>query len=163
VFGEPITIEDTMIVSARYHNGVLLSYCLVAYAPWEGMRVSITGTKGRIELDIVENVTHLLADDETFDTKAVNFKRVTMRAFPMFGAPFEVEVPKGEGDHGGGDQVMPDDIFLPEPPPDPYYRAATQIDDAASILLGIAANESIRTGNPVQIDELFEGFEEKHP
>src|SRR5258706_8807350 len=122
VFGEPITIEDTMVVSARYGNGDLLSYCLVAYAPWEGMRVSITGTKGRIELDIVENVTHLLTDGETSDAKAVNFKRVTMRAFPMFGTPYEVEVPKGEGDHGGGDQVMLDDIFLPEPPPDPNYR-----------------------------------------
>nr|WP_211221446.1 Gfo/Idh/MocA family oxidoreductase [Ktedonobacter racemifer] len=29
VFGEPITIEDTMCVTVRYRNGVLLSYCLV--------------------------------------------------------------------------------------------------------------------------------------
>ena len=44
VFGEPITAEDTMTVTARYANGVLLSYCLVAYAPWEGLRIAVTGT-----------------------------------------------------------------------------------------------------------------------
>ena len=57
VFGEPITIDDTMTLTARYDNGVLLSYCLVAYAPWEGFRVAITGDRGRLEMDIVENVT----------------------------------------------------------------------------------------------------------
>src|SRR2546428_299536 len=30
VFGEPITIEDTLTVTARYTSGVLLSYCLIA-------------------------------------------------------------------------------------------------------------------------------------
>ena len=62
VFGEPITAEDTMTVTARYSNGALLSYCLVAYAPWEGLRVAVTGTRGRLEMDIVENVTHLRAE-----------------------------------------------------------------------------------------------------
>ena len=60
VFGEPITIEDTMAVTARYNNGTILSYCLIAYSPWEGLRIAITGTKGRVELDVVENINHLL-------------------------------------------------------------------------------------------------------
>ena len=58
VFGEPITAEDTLAVTARYDNGVMLSYCLIAYAPWEGLRVAVTGTRGRVEMDITENVTH---------------------------------------------------------------------------------------------------------
>jgi len=45
VFGEEISIEDTMVVSARYRSGALLSYSLVAYSPWEGLRVAITGDK----------------------------------------------------------------------------------------------------------------------
>ena len=64
VFGEPITIDDTMTVTARYRNGALLSYCLVAYAPWEGLRVAVTGDRGRLQMDIVENVTHLMQDAE---------------------------------------------------------------------------------------------------
>jgi predicted dehydrogenase len=56
VFGEPITIEDTMSVLVRYRNGALLTYGLLAYAPREGLHVAITGTKGRLELDIVEPI-----------------------------------------------------------------------------------------------------------
>ena len=154
VFGEPVTIEDTMAVTARYSNDALLSYCLVAYAPWEGLRVAITGTKGRIEMDIEESVTHLLGDGQASASKGP-FKQTRMRAFPMFGQPYEVEVPVAAGGHGGADPVMLEQIFSPAPPPDPFHRAASHIDGAASILVGIAANESMRTGQFIHIDDLF--------
>jgi predicted dehydrogenase len=154
VFGEPITIEDTMAVTAHYSNGAILSYCLVAYAPWEGLRVAITGTKGRIEMDIEESVTHLLGDGQASASKGP-FKQTRMRVCPMFGEPYEVEVPVGEGGHGGADPVMLEQIFSPNPPDDPYYRAASHIDGAASILVGIAGNQAMQTGQLVQIDDLF--------
>ncbi len=155
VFGEPISAEDTMAVTARYRNGVLLSYNLVAYAPWEGLRVAITGTRGRIELDVTENVTHLKADSASAAASKGPFKMTQMRAFPMFGEPYEVEVPAGEGGHGGADPLMLAQIFADNPPADPYRRAATHIDGAASILVGIAANMSIASGKLIQVDELF--------
>ena len=154
VFGEPITIEDTMSVSVRYSNGAMLSYCLVAYAPWEGLRVSITGTKGRIEMDIEESITHLLGDGQASASKGP-FKQTRMRVFPMFGESYDVDVPVGDGGHGGADPVMLEQIFSPNPPHDPYQRAASHIDGAASILVGIAGNEAMRTGQLVNIDALF--------
>ncbi len=154
VFGEPITIEDTLTVVARYNTGALLSYCLVAYAPWEGLRVAITGDRGRIEMDIEESITHLLGDGEASASKGA-FKKARMRVFPMFGAGYEVEVEEGEGGHGGADPVMLEQIFSPNPPPDPYHRAASHLDGAASILVGIAGNEAMQTGKLVHIDELF--------
>ena len=154
VFGEPITIEDTMAVTAHYHNGAILSYCLVAYAPWEGLRVAITGNKGRIEMDIEESVTHLLGDGQAAASKGP-FKATRMRAFPMFGEPYEIEVPTGDGGHGGADPVMLEQIFSPNPPPDPYQRAASHIDGAASILVGIAGNLSMETKQAVKINDLF--------
>ena len=154
VFGEPITIEDTMAVTARYNNGVILSYCLVAYAPWEGLRVAITGTKGRIEMDIEETVSHLLGDGQASASKGP-FKQARMRVFPMFGQAYEVDVPVGDGGHGGADPVMLQQIFSPNPPDDPYNRAASHIDGAASILVGIAGNESLRTGHLIHIEDLF--------
>ena len=154
VFGEPITIEDTMAVTARYNNGVVLSYCLVAYSPWEGLRVAITGTKGRIEMDIEESITHLLGDGEVTSSKGP-FKQARMRVFPMFGEGYEVEVPVGDGGHGGADPVMLEQIFSPTPPPDPYHRAASHIDGAASVLVGIAANQAMQTGQLVHINNLF--------
>jgi len=157
VFGEPITIEDTMTVTARYRNGALLSYCLIAYSPWEGLRIAITGDKGRLEMDIEESITHLLGEGEAKDAAASKgpFKQARIRVFPMFGQPYEVDVPAGDGGHGGADPVMLEQIFAPNPPPDPYGRAASHIDGAASVLVGIAANESMRSRRLVEIDELF--------
>lgn len=154
VFGEPITIEDTMSVSVRYHNGAILSYCLVAYSPWEGLRVAITGTKGRVELDVVESINHLQGGQSADASKGA-FKQATLRVFPMFGQGYEAEIPKAVGGHGGADPVMLEQIFSPNPPFDPYYRAATHIDGAASIMTGIAANESIRTGQLIVVNDLF--------
>jgi predicted dehydrogenase len=154
VFGEPITIEDTLAVTARYRNGALLSYCLVAYSPWEGLRVAITGTKGRIEMDIEESVTHLLGDGAVESSKGP-FKQAKIRVFPMFGQGREVDVPFADGGHGGADPVMLEQIFSQSPPNDPYNRAASHIDGAASVLVGIAANQAMRTGKLVKIDELF--------
>jgi len=146
-----------MAVMVRYHSGALLSYCLVAYSPWEGLRVGITGTKGRIEMDIEESVTHLLGDGAPMPTQASKgpFKQARMRVFPMFGQGYEVDVPAGDGGHGGADPVMLEQIFSPTPPPDPYHRAASHVDGAASVLVGIAANQSIQTGEMVCVDDLF--------
>lgn len=155
VFGEPITIEDTMTVTARYRNGALLSYCLIAYSPWEGLRIAITGTKGRIEMDIVETVSHLLADGQLVNPSTGAFKSVQIRAYPMFGQPYEVPVPPAAGGHGGADPVMLEQIFSPTPPPDPFNRAASHIDGAASVIVGVAANEAMRTGRLIMVDDLF--------
>jgi predicted dehydrogenase len=155
VFGEPITIDDTMTVTARYRNGALLSYCLVAYAPWEGLRVAVTGDRGRLQMDIVENVTHLMQDAERAKASKGAFKAARIAVHPMFGAAYEVEIPPEEGGHGGADPVMLEQLFSPSPTPDPYHRAASHVDGAASLLVGLAANESICTERLVHVDDLF--------
>lgn len=161
VFGEPITIEDTMNVTVRYRNGVLLSYSLIAYSPWEGLRVAITGTKGRIEMDISENINHLQGDGAAKASKGA-FKQARMRVYPMFGESYPVEVPVGDGGHGGADPVMLEQIFSPNPPDDPFNRAASHIDGAASILVGISGNIAMQTGQQVNIADLFTLPERKH-
>jgi hypothetical protein len=73
----------------------------------------------------------------------------------MFGDACEEVAPTGDGGHGGADPVMLEQIFSPSPPYDPFHRAASHIDGAASIMMGIAANESIRTQQMMGIDDLF--------
>lgn len=158
VFGEPITIEDTMAVTARYRNGVILSYSLLAYSPWEGLNVAITGTKGRVELTVVENVNLVSGQGVAYDPKASKggFKRVAIRVYPMFGEGYDVELPPSdEGSHGGADPIMLEQLFSPNPPSDPFNRAASHIDGAASIMLGIAANRAMELNQPVRIDDLL--------
>jgi predicted dehydrogenase len=163
VFGDNISAEDTMSVTARYRNGVILTYSLVAYSPWEGFRVAITGDRGRLEVDLTEQVGRMFIsgqeDTPVFapsDPEVVaQFGGKEIRIFPMFGRPYRAPIPQATGGHGGADPVMLEQIFSPNPPIDPYQRAASHIDGAASILLGIAANESIATGKLIKVDDLL--------
>jgi len=82
-------------------------------------------------------------------------KEQTIRVFPMFGTAYDVEFTEGEGGHGGGDPVLLNDLFG-TPVEDEFHRAANHVDGAMSILTGIAANKSIATGRPVEIDSLLQ-------
>lgn len=156
VFGDHVTIEDTMAVTARYRNGVILSYSLIAYSPWEGFRAAVTGTKGRLEL-YSKHGSHILTatGDDALAAAQATGEETKLTLFPMFGLPIDVSIPAAHGAHGGGDAVLLEDLFSPTLSPDPLRRAASHIDGAASILLGIAANESIMTGRAVDVDELL--------
>ena len=79
---------------------------------------------------------------------------MTTRVIPLRGAPIEHEPWTGEGGHGGGDDVMLDDIFLPEKKVDKYKRAADHRAGAYSILTGIAANTSFDTRAEVRVADL---------
>ena len=57
--------------------------------------------------------------------------------------------------HGGGDVKLLDDVFLEDRPPNPLGRAANHLDGAKSILTGIAANQSIKTGQPIRIADVI--------
>ena len=59
----------------------------------------------------------------------------------------------GEGAHGGGDIRLLNNIFRGVKD-DPLGHAAGYLDGAASILTGIAANISIKTGAPVNVADL---------
>lgn len=158
VFGDGITIEDTMAVLVCYRSGVIMNYSLIAYSPWEGFRLAITGDKGRIEY-YEKHGSHIIAgqsDDELAAQQAQGHEQILM-LFPMFGVPRRIEVPRAEGGHGGSDPVMLEHIFLPNPPPDPLQRAASYHDGVTSLLVGISANESIRTGQPVECAQLIPG------
>jgi len=156
VFGDNITIEDTLAVTARYRNGVIFNYSLIAYSPWEGYRVAITGTKGRLEL-YDKHGAHIIAGPNDTESSLAQARAPgqQLRVFPMFGIPYDVAIPQATGGHGGGDPLLQEQLFSPTAPADPFGRTASHIDGAASILLGIAANQSLATGLPVQVDDLL--------
>ena len=152
VFGDNISIEDTMNVLVQYKSGAQMSYSLNAYSPWEGFRVSVTGTKGRAELEVIEAV-YVNAAGDSKNEGVVRGKSLTV--YPMFGESYKVPIKEGVGGHGGGDTVLLNDIFgIPEY--DPFHRAASHIDGAMSILTGIAGNKSIATGMPVDVLSLVD-------
>ncbi len=150
VFGDGISIEDTMNVLVKYENGAIMSYSLNAFSPIEGFRVTFTGTKGRLELQVGEK-SYVNAGGDAKNEGATKTKSIVV--YPQFGTPYEVDIPEGVGGHGGGDPILQRDIFG-EPEYDEFHRAASHVDGAMSILTGIAANKSIATGMPVNIKDL---------
>ncbi len=151
VFGDGISIEDTMGVMVRYRNNAIMTYSLNAYMPWEGYRVAFNGSKGRIEVNVGEK-TYINSGGNISDEGAVSSKKILV--YPLLEKPYEVSVEATQGGHGGGDPVLLNDLFG-IPAEDKFNRAASHIDGAMSILTGIAANQSFRTGLPVKIDELL--------
>jgi len=155
VFRSDIDIEDTMNVIVGYDNGATLSYSLNAFNAWEGYSVAFNGTKGRLEHTIVESV--YVNGTETVQG-GIAEGGVTTRVIPLRGTAREVVPWSAVGDHGGGDRLMLEDIFLPEPAEDKYRRAADERAGACSILVGIAANRCFETGQNVKIADLVPGL-----
>lgn len=167
VFGEGITIEDTMNVLVGYRHGAALSYSLHAYAPWEGYRVALNGTRGRIELDVCERphrapeeveIDPSNRSESATDTASDGIAEVRPRASELrlqrqWERAVEVPIPEGRGGHGGGDARLLDDIFRGDGE-DPLGHRASWRDGLRSAAVGIAANESMRTGRSVEIASL---------
>jgi predicted dehydrogenase len=152
VWRPDISIEDTMNVQVRYDNGVQLNYALSAYDAWEGYHIAFNGTKGRLEHRLVES-------GGAAGAAAVQSKsnEVSIRIIPMRGAPRDIEPWTGTGGHGGGDDVMLNEIFG-DGPADKYKRVSDERAGAYSALVGIAANRCFETGQTVRIADLVTGL-----
>jgi len=151
VFGDDISIEDTMGVVVRYNTNAILTYSLNSYMPWEGYNVNINGSKGRIECRVREHSYINAGGDASMEGAHTGMSVIVQ---PMFGKPYKVEIEEAAGGHGGGDDVMLTDIFG-RPAPDRFRRAAGVTEGCSSILTGIAANKSIASGMPVNIRDLL--------
>ena len=147
-------IEDVMNVIVEYKSGVLLSYSLNAFMPWEGYRVEFNGTKGRLE-HMARESSYINGDGTA--QGSLKPEGSYIRIFPHFRTPYKVELAETKGNHGGGDIIMLEDIFR-ESRPDPLMRKANYIEGAYSILTGIAANKSIAAGKVIKISELVQGL-----
>ena len=169
VFSDGITIEDNLSLVVDYLGGASMSYSLNAHSPWEGYRIAVNGTLGRVELEVVERGEVVLDDDgrTVIDPSAVvdssqaellrpRGERILLQQH--WGSPQEVPIPHGEGGHGGGDAILLRDVFVGASD-DPLGRAADYVDGVKAIAVGIAGNRSLSTGLPVLVDELALGVD----
>jgi predicted dehydrogenase len=153
VFRDGIDIEDSMSLIIKYRTGAVVSYSLNAYSPREGFRASISGDRGRIEYEEA-HAGHVIKGDEKAGPEGDGFAtRLILQKH--FGEPREIAVPRLEGGHGGGDPLLQEQIFSLNPPPDPLMRSAGHEQGAASLLIGAAANVSMASGQPVEVNDLF--------
>jgi predicted dehydrogenase len=169
VFSPGITIEDNAGLLVTYASGAILTYSLNAHSPWEGYRVSVNGTAGRAELDVVERgfllpvsaagivgrpaVDPSASPDDPSAAGGGNPRRAGHRLLVQrhWEVAREVPIPQGDGAHGGGDGQLLDDVFRPGATPDPLGRRAGFRDGLRSLAVGMAANESLASGSGVAL------------
>lgn len=142
LFDKDINIYDNMAVNVKYDSGAALSYSLVAYSPYEGWDLVVTGTEGRLEA-------------KSPSPAADPFEHV--KIFAPNGDIKEHHVKKLTGDHGGSDKIMRRMLFKGDVP-DTMGRLASSIDGAESLLIGACANESIKTGKIVNLAEIIKDY-----
>ena len=165
VFGPGVTTEDNLAVIVDYARGATLSYSLNAHSPWEGYRIAVNGDEGRAELEVVERAAVLVDADGNvvIDPSAVpesssrtGGERLTLQRH--WEAAQDVKIKEGTGGHGGGDALLLADVFRGAG--DDYLeRASDWVDGIRSIAVGMAGNESLRTGLPVKIADLDLGVD----
>jgi hypothetical protein len=173
-----VDIEDNLTALVTYEGGALLTYALNAHAPWEGYRVGINGTGGRLELEVVERAAVALApgavdpsverpdpagpanpanptDSTDLDGQGGEARTPGTRLLVQrhWDTAREVAVPDHGGPHGGGDALLLDDIVRGTEQ-DPFGRRAGVADGLRAVLVGVAANRSLECGRAVALAEL---------
>ena len=169
VFDAGITIEDNLAALIDYDTGATMSYSLNAHAPWEGYRVTVNGTEGRAELEVVERGAVLIGEDGRVvvdpsmhpgyspedEVRPDSERLVVQRHWE--GARI-VPIPEGIGSHGGGDAYLLQHVFGRVTDDQPLGRVAGYADGVKAVSVGIAGNLSLATGEPVRIADLELGI-----
>ena len=164
VFDEGITIEDNLSLIVDYDRGHTLTYSLNAHSPWEGYVVAVNGTKGRAELTVVERGAVLVDESgrvvidpsarpdliDEDDARPVSESLVVQR---HFSTAEHRPIPEGDGGHGGGDARLLRDIFVGVED-DPLGLVSTWQDGVQAMVVGLAGNRSLDSGQAVAIAEL---------
>jgi predicted dehydrogenase len=144
VFRKEIDIYDTMAVQYKYASGVKVSYSLSAFSPYEGYRLAINGTKGRLDTWIQQSMPGGVKPYQ--EIKIIN----------LFGNVKTIQVMPQAGGHGGSDPLLKDRLFRYPDATDRLRQSAGSRDGAMSALIGIAARKSIESGKIIRIEDLTE-------
>jgi predicted dehydrogenase len=141
VFREDIDIYDTMTALVTYSNDVTMTYSLNAFMPFEGYRVAFNGERGRLEVRDYQAQPWPVQDD------------AEIHLTTSFGRRQIIDVPKAQGEHGGGDDRMRDLMFRNIAVPE-HMRLPDSRAGAMSCLIGIAARNSIEQKRTIRIADL---------
>jgi len=161
LFRNEIDIYDKMSAQVKYANNTVLNYSLTTYSPYEGWRVGLNGTEGRIEAwqdipyhkneTVDEAEKHAKEMDQTGKDE-LTYEPIILHK--LWQKHETVQVGLEKSGHGGGDKRLHDKIFKSPETADEFGRTAGVRDGAMSILIGIGARRSIENGKPIKIGDL---------
>lgn len=151
IYDDEIQIEDSYSVAVRYRSGATMAYSCNFCTPWEGYRLGINGTKGRLEVN-----DHSDPDPTGKTNPAAEVGRIT--CYPLFGGKNVIEVPPVAGGHGGADFAIQNDLFGGESKESQELELVAGTEAGAyAIATGEAVWRSISCGKPMNIGKMLSG------
>ena len=131
-------IYDSMSVSVQYSKGTMLTYGLNLFSiKGEGWRMVITGDKGVMVVD-------------TFAQEVPEKHKIDLY---LEGGEHQVILfAKGQGAHAGGDERLLAKLFGNDTS-DELHQCADYMAGLISALIGISGNDSIATGETINVKE----------
>jgi len=146
LYSDKIDIEDSVNLTVRYSGGTMMNYMLTAHSPYEGLRLVLNGSKGRLEIG------KILGDKANFDAKIDNY----IKFYNRNGEVIDIEAESGNGGgHGGADPKLQDSLFRGHEE-EPLGQMADTRAGMMSIGIGVAANISMAEKRRVYLKEFFE-------
>lgn len=147
IYDPQINIEDTYAAVAKYDGGAFLSYSLNGSVPYEGFRLAINGTEGRVEYDELHAHNRL-----PFPFEFEN----PIWYIPMFGGRERIDVINLGGGHSGGDPLLLDELFIGPDPLASVERTADLKDGIEAVLTGAAVRQSVDEHRIISVREMRE-------
>lgn len=149
VFDPSIDIYDQMSVLIEYENDIQVDYSLIAYSPYESERVIIEGSKGRLEYTSLIDTGWLTGGQALPGIEQMASEHMTL--YIAGKGTEKVPLNRGAGNHGGADPQLRSDFFRRDWTLEPTDQMASVEDAIQAVLVGTAANTSIQTGAPVDV------------
>ncbi len=145
VFSDEIDIQDSVSVNVKYRKGAVMSYSLTAHSPFEGCKMCINGTDGRMEITSIHLAT------QGYDVATSD----NVKIFNRKGEQIVYNMPKGQViGHGGADNKIRDMLFRGMDS-DPLNQKAGIREGIMSISIGMAANLSMKENRRVALSEFY--------
>ena len=161
VFSEEIDIEDSVAINIKYSKGTVVSYSLTAHSPYEGSKIVINGTKGRLEAENFADLVNL--GKNKMEIRVYNrlceaqVYHLNPEKMLTYNTPVLPRSKGGDiyGAHGGADVIMRDMLFRGFDE-DKLHQMADIRAGAMSLAVGFAANISMAEDRAVYVNELFD-------
>lgn len=145
IFDAEIDVEDTYSSVLTFTRGSSMTYSLCFSLPWEGLRIGITGTEGRIETEWI-----VRRDDPAPAT------RQQIRVERLFGASEIIEVAADPRGHDLADSRIRHDLFRgPSRDSLAAHVGANALQGALAVAAGEAMWRSVESGEPVNVPALL--------
>ena len=162
-----MTTEDNLAVIVDYERGATLCYALNAHSPWEGYRIAVNGTEGRAELEVVERAAVLVGRRRqrawSIPVRLPESARPDRRAATDPAAALGGRPGRARSKRARAATVAATPCCWPTcsavPATTGWSGRRSWVDGVRSIAVGMAGNESLRTGLPVTIADLGLGVD----